>query len=74
MSASSASAPTASGGPVHPAADFQPYVPDSKQIPELTFSAVLLGVILGIIFGASSLYLFLMVGMTVSASIPARWF
>ena len=33
-------------------------------------SAVLLGSVLGVIFGASSLYLFLKVGMTVSASIP----
>ena len=40
------------------------------QLPELTFSAVALGSILGIVFGASSLYLFLKVGMTVSASIP----
>ncbi len=37
---------------------------------ELTQSAILVGVILGIIFGASSLYLVLRVGMTVSASIP----
>jgi putative OPT family oligopeptide transporter len=36
----------------------------------LTWSAVVLGVVLGIIFGASSLYLVLRVGMTVSASIP----
>ena len=49
---------------------FQPYVPDRANLPELTISAVLLGSILGIIFGASSLYLFLKVGMTVSASIP----
>ena len=42
----------------------------SARIPELTLSAVLLGSILGIIFGASSLYLVLRVGMTVSASIP----
>ena len=40
------------------------------NIPELTRSAILVGVILGIIFGASSLYLALRVGMTVSASIP----
>ena len=39
-------------------------------MPELTVSAVVLGTILGIVFGASSLYLFLKVGMTVSASIP----
>jgi len=49
---------------------FQPYVPAKTQLHELTFSAVALGSILGIVFGASSLYLFLKVGMTVSASIP----
>ncbi len=47
-----------------------PYVPDGVQMPELTWSAVLAGVVLGIVFGASSLYLVLKVGMTVSASIP----
>src|SRR3954469_20938489 len=51
-------------------AEFRPYVPDGEDIPELTWSAVLLGTVLGIVFGASSLYLFLKVGMTVSASIP----
>ena len=51
--------------PVH-----QPYVPDAARLPELTFSAVILGTVLGIVFGASSLYLFLKVSMTVSASIP----
>jgi len=49
---------------------FRPYVPTQARPPELTWSAVLLGAILGIIFGASSLYLVLRVGMTVSASIP----
>jgi putative OPT family oligopeptide transporter len=49
---------------------FQPYVPDAARITELTWSAVILGAVLGIIFGASSLYLVLRVGMTVSASIP----
>src|SRR5512135_1279879 len=48
----------------------RPYVPDEERPPELTSSAVLLGAVLGIIFGASSLYLVLRVGMTVSASIP----
>ncbi len=48
----------------------QPYVPDGQQIPEFTFPAVLVGAVLGIIFGASSLYLVLKVGMTVSASVP----
>lgn len=52
------------------ASTFEPYVPANREVPELTLSAVLLGTLLGIVFGASSLYLFLKVGMTVSASIP----
>jgi putative OPT family oligopeptide transporter len=47
-----------------------PVVPAEIDMPELTWAPVLLGVILGIVFGASSLYLVLKVGMTVSASIP----
>ncbi len=47
-----------------------PYVPDSESPPELTFRSILLGAGLGILFGASSLYLLLKVGMTVSASVP----
>jgi putative OPT family oligopeptide transporter len=49
---------------------FQPYVPADKHIPECTVRAIILGAILGVIFGASSLYLVLKVGLTVSASIP----
>ena len=52
-------------GPSH-----RPYVSDKENLPELTWSAVVLGALLGIVFGASSLYLVLRVGMTVSASIP----
>jgi putative OPT family oligopeptide transporter len=48
----------------------KPYVPDEANIPEFTWPAVVVGSILGIIFGASSLYLVLKVGLTVSASIP----
>jgi putative OPT family oligopeptide transporter len=48
----------------------KPFVPDEKQIPEFTWPAVVVGALLGIIFGASSLYLLLKVGMTVSASVP----
>ena len=51
-------------------ADFRPYVPADKTMPEFTWSAVIVGAVLGIVFGASSLYLVLKVGMTVSASIP----
>ena len=50
--------------------EHHPYVPDEAIIPEFTWSAVLVGAVLGILFGASSLYLVLKVGMTISASIP----
>ncbi len=49
---------------------FSPYIPDATQLPEFTVRAVLVGTVLGMIFGASSLYLVLKVGLTVSASIP----
>ncbi|MEK9144020.1 MAG: oligopeptide transporter, OPT family, partial [Elusimicrobiota bacterium] len=48
----------------------KPYVADSEHLAEFTWPAVLMGAVLGIVFGASSLYLVLKVGMTVSASIP----
>jgi len=50
--------------------EHKPYVPDEVQLPEFTWPSVLLGAVLGVIFGASSLYLLLKVGMTVSASVP----
>ena len=59
-----------SGAAPAPTRAFQPYVPADESPPELTWSSVFLGTILGVVFGASSLYLFLKVGMTVSASIP----
>jgi putative OPT family oligopeptide transporter len=49
---------------------FTPYIPAEVQLRELTPTAVIMGTILGMIFGASSLYLVLKVGLTVSASIP----
>src|SRR6476619_1128303 len=50
--------------------EHKPFISDSAHLPELTPVAVIMGAILGIIFGASSLYLALKVGLTVSASIP----
>ncbi|MEP6692885.1 MAG: oligopeptide transporter, OPT family, partial [Gemmatimonadaceae bacterium] len=47
-----------------------PYVPDSQELPELTAGAIALGIGLGLIFAASSVFLALKVGLTVSASIP----
>ncbi len=52
------------------ASGHQPYVAESANMHEFTWSAVLMGSLLGIVFGASSLYLVLKVGLTVSASIP----
>lgn len=49
---------------------FKPYIPDSARLAEMTPRALIMGTILGMIFGASSLYLVLKVGLTVSASIP----
>jgi len=52
------------------AAAHQPYVQAERDMPELTPVPILVGVLLGILFGASSMYLVLKVGVTVSASIP----
>lgn len=49
---------------------FQPLVPASENQPELTLRAVLLGALMGVVFGAASTYLALKVGLTVSASVP----
>jgi putative OPT family oligopeptide transporter len=49
---------------------FEPFIPDGAVMREFTLRAVLTGTVLGVIFGASSLYLVLKVGLTVSASIP----
>jgi len=50
---------------------YEPVVPHSQSPTELTMRAVLMGVVLGVIFGAANAYLALKVGITVAASIPA---
>ena len=49
---------------------YQPFIPPDTKLREFTARAVITGTLLGMIFGASSLYLVLKVGITVSASIP----
>ena len=49
---------------------FTPYIAPETNLREFTILPVIVGAILGLIFGASSLYLVLKVGLTVSASIP----
>src|SRR6187399_3317543 len=51
-------------------AAFQPYVPASQAPAEFTARAVILGSLFGLVFGASTVYLGLRAGLTVSASIP----
>jgi putative OPT family oligopeptide transporter len=48
----------------------RPFIPPEARLREFTPRAIILGALLGMVFGASSLYLVLKVGMTVSASIP----
>src|SRR5437588_3963603 len=51
-------------------ASFKPFVPPSTRMRELTPLPLVVGTLLGMVFGASSLYLVLKTGLTVSASIP----
>src|SRR6266700_2588215 len=50
--------------------NFRPYIPAGVHLRELTLLPLIMGTLLGMVFGASSLYLVLKVGLTVSASIP----
>src|SRR3974390_2004258 len=51
-------------------APFQPYVPASQSPAEFTVKAIVIGMLFGLLFGASTVYLALKAGLTVSASIP----
>ena len=50
--------------------NFKPFVPAETKMAELTIKSIITGAIFGIIFGASTVYLALKAGLTVSASIP----
>src|SRR4051794_27849175 len=49
---------------------FKPYVASTESPAEFTLKAVVIGALFGLIFGASTVYLGLRAGLTVSASIP----
>jgi putative OPT family oligopeptide transporter len=49
---------------------FQPYISASQSPAEFTAKAIVIGAVFGLIFGASTVYLGLRAGLTVSASIP----
>ncbi len=50
--------------------EFTPYIAPEQSMREMTVRGLILGSLLGIAFAASSVYLGLKVGLTVSASIP----
>lgn len=49
---------------------FRPYIAPESNTKELTVKSILMGSLFGVIFGASTVYLALKAGLTVSASIP----
>jgi putative OPT family oligopeptide transporter len=51
--------------------EFQPYIPSSTILPEITIKATILSIILALVMAGSNAYLGLKIGMTVSATIPA---
>ena len=69
MATSAPAAPQAKGGHAAPAT-FTPYVPATESPAEFTLKAVVIGSLFGLLFGASTVYLGLRAGLTVSASIP----
>lgn len=56
--------------PVQAVAEHKPYIADANNVAEFTPKAVIVGALFGVIFGASTVYLALKAGLTVSASIP----
>lgn len=50
---------------------YEPVIPASANIAEVTWKAVILGALISVLFGVANAYLGLKFGMTVSASIPA---
>lgn len=51
-------------------AEFKPFVPASESMRDFNFKSVILGIILGAVFGSANAYLGLLVGLTISTSIP----
>jgi len=51
--------------------DEKPYVPAETSLPELTWRALLLGIVMAVVLGAANAYLGLRAGLTISATFPA---
>jgi putative OPT family oligopeptide transporter len=54
-----------------PERKYRPYVPETMEMKEFTFRAVLIGLMLTVILGAANAYLGLRAGMTIAATYPA---
>ncbi len=57
--------------PDKPESDFVPFVAEDTDLPELTFRAVALGVLMAVVLGAANAYLGMRAGLTVAATFPA---
>ena len=51
--------------------EYKPYVPVDREMSELTFRAVIIGLFMTVILGAANAYLGLRAGMTIAATYPA---
>jgi putative OPT family oligopeptide transporter len=54
-----------------PLKKFRPFVPESMEMKEFTFRAVMLGLVLCVVLGAANAYLGLHAGITIAATYPA---
>ncbi len=50
--------------------EFKPFIPSEKIIPEFTLKSVVLGILLGLLFSAVTVYLGLRAGLTIAVNIP----
>ena len=62
---------SASAPPSQSAHKYTPYVPETMEMKEFTFRAVLIGLVMTVILGSANAYLGLRAGMTIAATYPA---
>ena len=63
---------TSTSAPPSPSArKHTPYVPETMEMKEFTFRAVLIGLVMTVILGSANAYLGLRAGMTIAATYPA---
>src|SRR5450755_3259463 len=54
-----------------PVREHKPFVPETIDMPEFTFRAMLIGLVMCVILGAANAYLGLRAGQTIAATYPA---